>query len=104
MLKKVQLEIAKVLKGASNIDETAVVIHIHGGGFMSMTSLTHKTYLEQWTKNLKMVHFCIDYRLSPENKYPDALDDVWQSYLWISNYAQYILGSLFIAQMTLTYL
>jgi len=39
-----------------------------------------------------MIQFSLEYRLSPANKYPDALDDVWQAYLWIINYAETILG------------
>jgi len=57
-----------------------------------MSSATHRVYLNRWVKNLKLVHFAIDYRLSPKNKYPDAVDDVWQAYLWILNYAETILG------------
>ena len=73
-------------------DETAIVIDIHGGAFVALSSLTHKAYLTKWVKSLKLVHFAIDYRLAPENPYPDAVDDVWQAYLWIINYAETILG------------
>ena len=73
-------------------DETAIVINIHGGAFVALTSLTHKAYLVKWVKSLKVVHFAIDYRLAPDNPYPDAVDDVWQAYLWIINYAETTLG------------
>jgi len=72
--------------------DTAIIIHIHGGGFVSMTSQTHRIYLNRWVKNLKLVHFSIDYRLAPQSRYPDALDDVWQAYLWIINYSETVLG------------
>ena len=75
----------------NNFDGT-IVVHIHGGGFVSMSSATHRVYLNRWVKDLNIVHFSIDYRLSPENKYPDGLDDVWQAYLWILNYAETMLG------------
>jgi hormone-sensitive lipase len=34
----------------------------------------------------------MDYRLAPKNKFPDALDDVWQQYNWIMDNAERILG------------
>ena len=76
-----------------NEDDEAIVIHVHGGGFISMSSSASRVYISRWIKKLKIVHFSIDYRLSPKNKYPDALDDVWQAYLWILNYAHKILGT-----------
>lgn len=76
----------------SDLNEKGIVIHIHGGGFVSMTSAAHRQYLTRWVKNTGMVHFAIDYRLAPKNPYPAAVDDVWQTYLWIINYAQHILG------------
>jgi hormone-sensitive lipase len=70
----------------------AIVIHIHGGGFVSMTSAVHRVYLNQWVNKLNVVHFSIDYKLAPENQYPDGLNDCWQSYLWIMNYCESVLG------------
>lgn len=34
----------------------------------------------------------MSYRLAPFGKYPKALDDVWQSYLWILKYLKSSLG------------
>jgi len=72
--------------------EGTIVVHIHGGGFVSMSSATHRVYVNRWVKELNAIHFSIDYRLAPKNMYPDGLDDVWQAYLWIINYAETILG------------
>lgn len=83
-----------LVKGKRENDDTAIVIHIHGGGFVSMSSFSHKVYLVRWVRNLKLIYFCIDYRLAPKNQFPDALDDVWQAYHWIMNYAESVLGTL----------
>lgn len=92
--KKVIDKSTKVVAGNADNDDTAIVIHIHGGGFVAMSSQSHKMYVNRWVKDLKLIHFSIDYRLAPQNMYPDALDDVWQAYLWIINYAETILGTL----------
>jgi len=100
-LKGLVQKAAKVVGGSTpNGDiEKAIIIHIHGGGFVSMSSATHRVYLNRWVKNLKLIHFCVDYRLAPKNQYPDALDDVWQAYLWIINYAETILGIEFVYEV-----
>ena len=77
---------------AAKIDPRAIVIHIHGGGFTAGSSASHRSYLIPFTNRSNFVHFSIDYSLAPEHKYPQALDDVWQAYLWIINYADLILG------------
>ncbi len=73
-------------------DISGVVIHVHGGGFVAMSSSSHRNYLYRWAKGLNMVIFSIDYRLAPESPYPAGLDDVWQAYNWLVNYSETILG------------
>jgi hormone-sensitive lipase len=53
-----------------------------------MSSSSHENYLRKWTTSLGVPVISIDYRLAPENPYPKALDDVWQAYNWILNYAE----------------
>jgi len=100
MMRTAILKATRVITGPAQLQpqfpavepEAAIIIHIHGGGFVSMSSGSHRIYLNRWVKNLKLVLFSIDYRLAPNNMYPDALDDVWQAYFWILNYAETILG------------
>ena len=60
-----------------------IIVHIHGGGFISMSSRSHQTYTRKWAKETKSVIFSIDYRLAPEDPFPAAIEDVWQAYYWI---------------------
>jgi len=73
-------------------DTSGVVIHVHGGGFVGMSSSSHRNYLYRWAKALNMTIFSIDYRLAPQSPYPEGLDDVWQAYNWLVNYSETILG------------
>lgn len=57
-----------------------------------MSSGSHQCYTRMWAKDLKIPIFSIDYRLSPENQFPDALNDVWQVYYWIVKNCQVHLG------------
>ena len=79
-------------RGRAQKLDGAVILHMHGGGFVAMSSASMRIYTARWCKNLKMVHFSIDHRLAPKNPYPDALDDIWQTYLWIINYSELVLG------------
>lgn len=63
----------------------AILIHIHGGGFVGMSSSSHQTYTRRWANETGMPIFSIDYRLAPEHPYPAAINDVWQAYYWIVN-------------------
>ena len=64
----------------------AVILHIHGGGFIAGSSATAQANTRVWSSNSKYPLFSVDYRLSPEYKFPDAVNDCWQVYLWLIKY------------------
>jgi hormone-sensitive lipase len=87
--------ISKTMKGFKQEEVraiTKVVIHIHGGGFITMSSGSHQVYTRTWANRLNCPIFSIDYGLAPEHKYPSAIDDVWQAYVWIVKYSFIQLG------------
>ena len=45
--------------------EKALIIHVHGGGFVSMSSGSHQTYTRLWANEIGVPIFSIDYRLAP---------------------------------------
>lgn len=51
------------------------MIHIHGGGFVAMSTRSHQTYSRKWANLLKIPIFSIDYSKAPEHPYPEGLDD-----------------------------
>lgn len=57
-----------------------------------MTSKPHQNYIRKWALTTNTPILCVDYRLAPEFPFPCALDDVWQTYLWVLNHAEQYLG------------
>ena len=72
----------------------SIIIHIHGGGFIAMSSRSHQTYTRKWANQLKIPIFSIDYRLAPEFAYPAAIDDCWQAYNWILKNVYDLFGTI----------
>ncbi|TNV84221.1 hypothetical protein FGO68_gene12045 [Halteria grandinella] len=60
-----------------------LIIHIHGGGFISMSSSSHQNYTRIWANETGVPIFSIDYRLSPKHQFPAALNDIWQVYYYL---------------------
>ena len=59
-----------------------LVLHFHGGGFVSSTSKTHEVYLRKWAVELDCPVVSIDYSLSPQHPYPRALNECFFVYSW----------------------
>lgn len=71
------------------LDLDAIIIHIHGGGFIATQSSTHQNYLRIYANSIpNSVIFSIDYRLAPQHRFPSQIDDCWQAYTWIVLYAE----------------
>jgi hormone-sensitive lipase len=66
----------------------SLIIHIHGGGFVSLSAASHEIYTRKFAKRIGCHLISLDYRLAPEFSYPNQLDDVFQSYMWIVNHAE----------------
>ncbi|HRO70830.1 MAG TPA: alpha/beta hydrolase [Chitinophagaceae bacterium] len=65
-----------------------VIIHYHGGGFISplVAGLEHSLWLDAQTYGA--IVFAVDYRVAPEHKFPAAVDDSYNAFKWISENAK----------------
>ncbi|GAB0494603.1 hypothetical protein MMPV_005897 [Pyropia vietnamensis] len=62
---------------------TGLILHIHGGGFISQSSLSHSVYLREWAAMLPdAVILSVDYSLAPEAQFPVALNEAVHAYQW----------------------
>ena len=76
----------------SELSKDALMIFIHGGGFVGMSTHFHESFLRDWANELKIPIIGINYALSPKHKYPCALNDCYQAYRWILNHCEDVFG------------
>ena len=75
----------------NDIRKNTILIAIHGGGFISSSTLIHEKYYRKWAKKLNIPIFGINYSLAPKYQYPESLNDVYQAYMWILKHANDVL-------------
>lgn len=63
------------------------VLHIHGGGFISLSPEIMVAGLYDYVRQTGVQIFAVDYRLAPEHPYPTPLDDCWAALNWITSSA-----------------
>lgn len=80
---KLQSNVSAFLAPQYSEPASALIIHFHGGGFISQSSAGHLVYLKEWAADVPdAVILSVDYRWAPENPYPAALDDCLYAYQW----------------------
>lgn len=57
------------------------ILYMHGGGFVYGTNKVHMHMLSLLSKYANAKILAVDYSMSPENKYPVALDEVFKVYI-----------------------
>jgi acetyl esterase/lipase len=60
-----------------------VVLHFHGGGFVSGSPSSHESYLRTWANTTNAIVFSVDYSLGPEFKYPVGFNECFFFYHWL---------------------
>ena len=61
----------------SNIN---VILHFHGGGFVSGSPHTHQPYLRKWALDTNSIIISVNYTKSPKVKFPVALNECYYIY------------------------
>lgn len=64
-----------------------VMIYYHGGGMMVGSIELYDTICQRLCKQSGIIIVSVDYRLSPENKFPAAVHDAYAAVLWTSKNA-----------------
>lgn len=60
-----------------------IMIHMHGGGFIALSSRMMQSMTRRWANELKIPIFSIDYRKPPEHPFPAATNDCLTVYKFL---------------------
>jgi acetyl esterase/lipase len=60
-----------------------VVLYLHGGGYISMSTVTHRSWIGKIAVSSNAVALALNYRLAPEHPFPSGLIDALYSYRWL---------------------
>ncbi len=63
-----------------NFDSEKCILYFHGGGYVAGSPETHQNMLVSLAKSTSTQIFAIDYSLSPESSFPQAINDAVSSY------------------------
>ncbi|KAI9478512.1 MAG: alpha/beta hydrolase fold-domain-containing protein [Benjaminiella poitrasii] len=76
-----------LLKDVESVATTSssekIVLYLHGGAYCAMSAQTHRTLTYKISKSTKRRVLAVNYRLAPETKFPGALYDVVQTFLYL---------------------
>ncbi len=70
----------------------AIIIFIHGGGFLRFKNFFHEYYLRELCNRLNIPILGIDYAAAPDHPYPEGLNDCFQMYMWVIDHCEKELG------------
>jgi len=67
----------------ANPDSSKTILYFHGGGYSAGSSLSHRPICARIAHHSGCKILSVNYRRSPEHKYPAALEDALTSYIWL---------------------
>ena len=68
---------------AENAQNDRIILFFHGGSFTVGSTKDHLDLCGKLSRASGVCVFSVDYRLAPEHKFPDAVEDCLMSYLWL---------------------
>jgi len=75
-----------------NSSPKALMIYIHGGGFLDTGFFFHENYLRDICNKIRIPILGINYTGAPEHPYPEGINDCYQAYMWILDNCEKELG------------
>lgn len=73
----------RVIQNPGKGNKSTLILHGHGGGFISMTPEIHESYTKSYVAKIEdAVVVSVDYTKSPEGHFPIAVQELLDVYLW----------------------
>jgi hormone-sensitive lipase len=79
-------------KKVNEIQPKELLIHVHGGGFLESSTLISENFLREASNECGIPIIGINYGCAPKHKYPEAINDCFQAYMWILVHCEEELG------------
>ncbi len=64
-----------------------LMVFFHGGGWMVASLRSYDTPCRRLAAKSGCVVVSVDYRLAPEHRFPAAVDDAWDAFVWCADHA-----------------
>jgi monoterpene epsilon-lactone hydrolase len=71
-----------ILVTPAEADAGTLLVHFHGGGFVTGSVITHRNFAAQLALACRSAVLLVDYRLAPEHPFPAARDDAVAAWRW----------------------
>lgn len=62
-----------------------VMLYLHGGAYIGMNAGTHRSWCRKLSVSADIVVLSLNYRLAPENPFPNGLIDAIETYKWLTS-------------------
>ena len=91
---KVPTKFKKLFKSKEedNPSPKALMIYIHGGGFLNTSFFFHENYLRDICNKIGIPILGINYAGAPDHPYPEGINDCYQAYMWVLDNCESELG------------
>jgi acetyl esterase len=78
---------SRVSTGSTGAEVSPLLFFMHGGGMMFGDLDSHDPTCRLLAELADVRVLAVDYRLSPEHRYPAAVEDCWAAYQWVVEHA-----------------
>ncbi|KAK1761416.1 acetyl esterase [Echria macrotheca] len=80
----------RVVRPKNGKTPRAVLLHIHGGGFVLMTHRDFDSRLQRWANECDVVAVSVGYRLAPEHPWPTPMDDTIDAAVYLATHPSFL--------------